>query len=219
MASQKPSQDKSPRANQEESHAKGQSLAWRLGLVYAALFLIIGCYLPYLPVWLEWRALSADQIAILLATPLFGRILIAPTVSFTADRLGDRRLILILSAWGSLASFGALMLSDGFWPMLFAMVLVAIASTTLMPLTETVAISAIRRTRLDYGRVRLWGSLSFIGASLGVGVVIQYWGAGLVLPFLMLAASLMVLGAYLIPETLGQHKGAGTRRQRRPFSG
>jgi len=216
MASQKPSQDKGPRANQEESHAKGPSLAWRLGLVYAALFLIIGCYLPYLPVWLEWRALSADQIAILLATPLFGRILIAPTVSFTADRLGDRRLILILSAWGSLASFGALMLSDGFWPMLFAMVLVAIASTTLMPLTETVAISAIRRTRLDYGRVRLWGSLSFIGASLGVGVVIQYWGAGLVLPLLMLAASLMVLGAYLIPRDLGTTQGRGQAPAKAP---
>lgn len=194
----------------EPRPVEGLSTAWRLGLVYGALFLIIGCYLPYLPVWLEWRALSADQIAILLATPLFGRILIAPTLSFMADRLGDRRLILIVLAWGSLAAYGALMLAEGFWPMLFAMVLIAVASTTLMPLTETVAISAIRRTRLDYGRVRLWGSLSFIGASLGVGIVIQYWGPGLILPLLLGAASLMVLGSYLIPKDLASAKPFGT---------
>ncbi|MEM7193252.1 MAG: MFS transporter, partial [Pseudomonadota bacterium] len=181
----------------------GQSLAWRLGFLYTVLFLIIGCYLPYLPVWLKWRGFSADEIAILLATPLFGRILIAPTISFIADRLGDRRLVLLFSAWGSLAAYGALWLSDGFWQMFAAMVLVALASTSLMPLTETIAVSGIRRTRLDYGRVRLWGSLSFIAASLGVGVVIQQAGAGLVLPLLMSASVLMIVGTYFIPRMLG----------------
>ena len=37
------------------------SFAWRLGFLYAALFLVVGCYLPYLPVWLSWRHLDADQ--------------------------------------------------------------------------------------------------------------------------------------------------------------
>jgi PPP family 3-phenylpropionic acid transporter len=64
-----------------------------LGLLYAALFLVVGCYLPYLPVWLHWRSLDADQIAVLLATPLFTRILFTPVISFAADRLGGRRTI------------------------------------------------------------------------------------------------------------------------------
>ncbi|MGA9444561.1 MAG: MFS transporter [Methyloceanibacter sp.] len=191
-----------------------RSLAWRLGFLYAVLFLIIGCYLPYLPVWLEWRGFTADQIAILLATPLFGRILIAPSISFVADRLGDRRFVLILTAWGALIAYGALWVAGGFWQMLLAMVLVALASTTLMPLTETIAISGIRRARLDYGQVRLWGSLSFIAASLGVGVVIQQLGAGLVLPFLMAAATLMIVGTYFIPRDL-----AATHRTRSATDG
>ena len=48
----------------------GRSFAWRLGFLYAALFLVVGCYLPYLPVWLDWRSLDADEIAVLLAAPL-----------------------------------------------------------------------------------------------------------------------------------------------------
>lgn len=182
--------------------AASRGLAWRLGFLYAVLFLIIGCYLPYLPVWLEWRGFTADQIAILLATPLFGRIVIAPSLSFVADRLGDRRFVLMLSAWGSLIAYGALWVSSGFWQMFFAMVLVAVASTTLMPLTETIAISGVRRARIDYGKVRLWGSLSFIAASLGVGVVIQQAGAGLVVPLLMTATALMIAGTYFIPSDL-----------------
>ena len=71
------------------------SFAWRLGLLYAALFLVVGCYLPYLPVWLSWRRLGADQIAVLLAAPLFTRILFTPAIGFAADRLRAHPKILI----------------------------------------------------------------------------------------------------------------------------
>jgi PPP family 3-phenylpropionic acid transporter len=181
------------------------SLAWRLGLLYAALFLVVGCYLPYLPVWLHWRSLDADQIAVLLATPLFTRILFTPVISFAADRVGGRRTILIALAWGSLLSFLLLWAAGGFWQMLLATVLLAINWTTIMPLVETVAVTGIRTGALDYGRVRLWGSLSFIVASLGTGVIIGRVGPGAVLPLLVAATVLLIFGAHLLPrEFAGQ---------------
>jgi PPP family 3-phenylpropionic acid transporter len=130
------------------------------------------------------------------------RILFTPAISFAADRLGGRRPILIALAWGSLVSFVLLWASAGFWQMLLASVLLAINWTTIMPLIETVAVSGIRQSGLDYGRVRLWGSLSFIVASLGAGFVIQLAGAGAVLPLLMGATALMVLGSYLLPRDI-----------------
>jgi PPP family 3-phenylpropionic acid transporter len=192
----------------ETSDAR-QALAPRLGFLYAAVFLVVGCYLPYLPVWFKWRELAADQIAILLAAPLYVRVVFTPAISFVADRLGNRRLILILLAWGSLAAFGLLWVSAGFWQMLCAAILLAINWTTIMPLIETMAISGIRKSGLDYGRVRLWGSLSFIAASLGAGGVIQVWGAGAVLPMLVSATTLMVLGAYLVPKDLDSSRISG----------
>ena len=179
------------------------SFAWRLGFLYAALFLVVGCYLPYLPVWLHWRSLGADQIAVLLATPLFTRILFTPVISFAADRVGGRRTILIALAWGSLLSFLLLWAANGFWQMLLASVLLAINWTTIMPLVETVAVAGIRDRTLDYGRVRLWGSLSFIVASLGAGVIIGQIGPGVVLPLLVAATALLVVGAHLLPREFG----------------
>ena len=87
-------------AEPAEARVPFPSFAWRLGFLYAALFLVVGCYFPYLPIWLHWRNLDADQIAVLLATPLFVRIVFTPAISFAADLLGGRRAILIALAWG-----------------------------------------------------------------------------------------------------------------------
>lgn len=178
------------------------SFAWRLGFLYAALFLVVGCYLPYFPVWLAWRSLHTDQIAVLLATPLFTRILFTPAISFAADWLGDRRKIVVGLAWGALLSFLLLWAADSFLAMLLATVLLAINWTTIMPLIESVAVSGIRSRALDYGRVRLWGSVSFIIASLVAGFAIGRAGAGIVMPLLVGAAALMVLGVHLLPREL-----------------
>ena len=93
--------------------------AWRLGFLYAAVFLVGGCYLPYPPVWLHWRELTADQIAVLLAKPLFSRIVFTPAISFAADRAGGRRPQragsnrATRSVIASAASIGAQGISDG----------------------------------------------------------------------------------------------------------
>jgi MFS transporter, PPP family, 3-phenylpropionic acid transporter len=190
-------------ASQKMPRVLRLSFAWRLGFLYAALFLVVGCYLPYLPVWLHWRKLDADEIAVLLAAPLFTRILFTPVISFAADRVGGRRTILIALAWGSLLSFLLLWAASGFWQMLLASVVLAVNWTTIMPLIETVAVTGIRTGALDYGRVRLWGSLSFIVASLGSGLIIGKIGPEVVLPLLVAATALMVLGAHLLPRELG----------------
>ena len=184
------------------TRVRGLSFAWRLGFLYAALFLVVGCYLPYFPVWLDWRELNADQIAVLLAAPLFTRILCTPVISFIADRVGGRRTILIALAWGSLLSFMLLWMAQGFWQLLLASIVLAVNFTTVMPLIETVAVSGLRNGSIDYGRVRLWGSLSFIIASFGSGIIIGKAGAETVLPLLVAATTLMVLGAHLLPREL-----------------
>jgi len=195
-------------AEQVEARVAPRPRAWLLGFLYAAVFLVGGCYLPYLPVWLHWRDLNADQISILLATAPFARIVFTLAISFAADRAGGRRPILIALAWSSLA-FVLLWASDGFWQMLAASLLLAASWTTMLPLVETVAVSGIRRGAPDYGKVRLWGSLSFIVASLGSGLIIGRLGSEAVLPLLIGGAALMVVGAHLVPQcTPRQRSGA-----------
>jgi PPP family 3-phenylpropionic acid transporter len=50
--------------------------------------------------------------------------------------------------------------------------------------------------------VRLWGSGSFILASFGAGLIIGQFGAASVMPMLVMATSLMIMGVYVLPRDI-----------------
>jgi MFS transporter, PPP family, 3-phenylpropionic acid transporter len=180
----------------EAADRQRRSFAVRVSLMFAAVAAIIGTNLPFLPVWLDWTGLGPREIAIVTAAPLFVRVLATPLIAFAADRAGDHRRFLVGLAWAGLCALLLLSQARGFWPMLAAMIVFAIAWTTIMPLTETVAMSGVRAAGLDYGRMRLWGSVSFIAASLVGGWVIETAGAGSAIWLIVAAGALTVAAAH-----------------------
>ena len=99
--------------------------------------------------------------------------------------------------------------------MLLATLLLAFNWTTIMPLIEAVAVSGMRSAGLDYGRVRLWGSGSFILASFGAGLIIGQLGAASVMPMLVGATVLMIAGVYLLPRDVAERPSPATPAHRR----
>ena len=107
---------------------------------------------------------------LLLAAPLFVRILSTPVIAFAADRAKDRRSILLLLGCGTLLSFFALWAASSFWTMLAAIVLLAVCWTTIMPLIETVA------DFLDVPVVRpMVAETVALGAAYAAGLGAGYW--------------------------------------------
>lgn len=180
-----------------------RSFATRVSLLFAALSVIIGTNLPYLPVWLDWAGLSASEIAVITATPLLVRVAVTPAIAFAADRAGDHRKFLIGLSWAGLVGLVALAQSRGFWPILFWTAMFSLAWTTILPLTETVAMSGVRAAGLDYGRMRLWGSLSFIAASLVGGWVVDRLGAASAIWLVVAGAVLTVGAAHALAQPIG----------------
>ncbi len=178
--------------------------AARVSFLFAALAAVIGTNMPFLPVWLDWAGLTPSEIAIVTATPLLVRVAVTPAIAFAADRAGDHRTFLIGLAWLGLAGLLALAQSRGFWPILVFTIVFSLSWTTNMPLAETVAVSGVKAAGLDYGRMRLWGSLSFIAASLAGGWVIQVLGAASAIWLIVAASLLVVAAAHALPPPIGQ---------------
>jgi PPP family 3-phenylpropionic acid transporter len=178
-------------------------LAARVSLLFAAAFTIAGTHLPYLPVWLDWAGLTPREIAVIVALPMVVRVIATPAIAFAADRSGDHRRYLLALAVLALAAALALGQSGGFWPILALSLLFAIATSTIMPLTETVAMGGVRAAGLDYGRMRLWGSLSFIAASFCGGWVLERLGPPAVVWLLAGGAVLTALAAHGLPRPSG----------------
>jgi MFS transporter, PPP family, 3-phenylpropionic acid transporter len=175
----------------------------RLSLLFAAIFFVTGCTLPYLPVWLAWRDLSAPQIAIISACPLLVRVLVTPAIAFAADRLGDHRSCLILLAWLALASQALLAQMQGFLAILLACLLLAVAWTSIMPLAEAIAIRGMTAVSLDYGRMRLWGSISFTAAALAGGFVVERFSPQALFYLLIAGAAVLAAAAHALPRPRG----------------
>jgi PPP family 3-phenylpropionic acid transporter len=182
-----------------------RSFAVRVSLLFAALSVIIGTNLPYLPVWLDWAGLSSSEIAVITATPLLVRVVVSPVIAFAADWAGDHRRFLIGLSWAGLAALLALSQARGFGHVLLWMLIFSLAWTTIMPLTETVAMSGVKSEGLDYGRMRLWGSLSFIVASLAGGWVVERLGAASAIWLVVAGAVLTTAAAHGLP-TPGENR-------------
>ncbi len=181
-----------------------RSLTFRLAGFYGAIFLLVGLFLPYFPAFLKVRGLDEVQISLVLAAPLLSRIFFTPIIAFIADHIGDRRRVLIALTWGSFVTMLAFIPLGSFWPLLGVAVLFGIFWTSVMPLTESIAMTEVKLQGLDYGRIRLWGSLTFIIASLGGGFLIDRYGGEIILSLMLAALSITMISAWALPDGSGK---------------
>jgi PPP family 3-phenylpropionic acid transporter len=182
-----------------EAGDRSRGFAVPVALFYAALFVVYGMYVPFMPVWLDWKGLTAGEISVVIAAPLFLRVLVTPTVAVAADRSANHRRYLIWLAWAALAFVLVLAASDAFSAILIFSVLLMISNSTCLPLIDTISVQGTRARGLDYGRLRLWGSLSFVGASFIGGVAITEFGGGAGIWLIAAGCALTLIAAYQVP--------------------
>lgn len=144
----------------------------RFAFFYGALFFAAGVQLPFWPLWLSGRGLSAEEVGFLLAAGTWARVAVAPLFGELADRSQRLRSLLLFCSFTSIAAFLMMPLSQGFWSLLAFQIAAFALSQPLLPLGESQAMQAVKRGEMDYGRVRLWGSLSFILAVTATGKLV-----------------------------------------------
>ncbi|HUK61280.1 MAG TPA: MFS transporter [Stellaceae bacterium] len=173
----------------------------RLGLFYAAYFLAVGVQLPFWPVWLAGRGLGAAEIGALLALGQWIKVAANPVLGAWADRTHDRRRFMVLLAAAGAAGYVACAPARGFAAILVPSLVAAAAMAALLPLADATALDLGARGRgtVDYGRVRLWGTLAFIAATLAGGRLLTGRSSEWVLGLVIAIAVLIVLAAALMP--------------------
>lgn len=177
--------------------------AGRMALLFCAPMLVNGIALPFFPVWLNTLSMSDLEIGIILSLPMFVRVLTAPVAGIIADRLGDRAIVLVWSAGLGLLTALALFLSPGFWPVLIVYTLQGAVYAPFVPIADAIALSGVRRWGFDYGRMRVWGSVAFICATMAGGSLIGLFGGRMVLPALV-AGFVILTGMALLAPRIGR---------------
>lgn len=180
-----------------------KQLYLRLSLFYFVYFAMLGAYAPYFALYLQGLGYSALQIGVLLALVPVTRTVFPALWAWIADHQGQRRpLVRWTTAGATLASAGLLLGTDFGW--LFAVLLVLNAFWCgALPLVEATTFGHLRGRLGDYGRIRVWGSVSFVLVVALLGPVFDWAGIGLLPWTLLLLFGVMAATAWWLPLERG----------------
>lgn len=162
----------------------------RLAAYYFAFFAHAGANVSYFSLYLASRGLEAREIAFAVAMPQLARIVAPSLWGWLADHWGAgypgaRRAVVRFASVAMLAGFAALPFCDGVASIALALLLMSLLSAGASPLVEAITLSILEGRMGRYGPIRLWGSIGFILAVLGVGAWLDHAGAGTLLPILI----------------------------------
>ena len=186
------------------------SFAPRLALFYAAFFVASGLMLPFFPLWLAAKGLDAAAIGIVLAAAQFLRLGAIPAGTRLADRRGTLKGPLVAAALASVAGIALVACADGFAAILAVYVLATLVSAPILPLGDAYALKGLALRGLSYGPVRLWGSVAFMAANLGGGLMLAWLApVNLIWPILIGYAAIAAAALVLIPLPQALPRKAG----------
>jgi PPP family 3-phenylpropionic acid transporter len=171
--------------------------AWRLAVVYAAFFGVVGWHLPLFPVWLSSRGLDAAAIGAVLAAMQAVRAFAMPAGTRLADRYGSLHGAIVGIALASVVAIALLGSASGFLLILIAAMALAFVSAPLLPLTDAYGLKGLAQRGRAYGPVRLWGSVAFIAANLTGGLLLDALAPGHLI-WVIFAGNCMLAAAVLL---------------------
>ncbi|WP_299474211.1 MFS transporter [uncultured Roseibium sp.] len=165
------------------------NISARVAALFACHFFAFGLFLPFFPLVMEFRGLSAAEIGLILGIGTIARTVASPILSNIADWTSQRRLsILVYSTIG--AGFISLFfLPGGVFLLGGAVIGYMVIKAPVLPLSDAYALDAARNTGADYARMRLWGSVGFVLANLAGGSLAGEQGSWMIVS-LTIAASL-----------------------------
>ena len=167
-----------------------------IGSQYFLYFGVLGIFLPFFNLYCYHLGFSGFRIGILSAVRSVALVLFPLIWGALADRLNARRPIYILCCFCSALIWMLYLFTVDFWPMLAITIFYGMFFSPIISFLEAFTMDILGKEKKSYGRIRVWGSISFIVVVLALGKIIDLYSVEMIV-VLILAGSLMLLPAPL----------------------
>ncbi len=155
--------------------------AIRLSGYGAAYFFAAGAFMSYWPVWLSDRGVDNAEIGTLFMSRQIVSVASTLAVGWLAHRLGNVRGLLLALGVGAIVMMGAYELSWGFLAILLVSLVWGAMWSPSMALYDSVLVTETKARGFNYGSLRVWSSVAFIGGALACGAAVDRFGSSWVL--------------------------------------
>ncbi len=167
---------------------------------YFMYFGVLGVYLPYFNLYCYHLDFSGTQIGLLSGLRSATLVVFPFLWGILADRFARRKAIYLVCNLMAALVWSAFLLTREFTPMLFIIGLYGIFYAPLISFLEAYSMDILGEDKKAYGRVRLWGSVSFILVVAVLGPLIDRFGIGIIIPLILAGSCCQAAGALKLPS-------------------
>jgi PPP family 3-phenylpropionic acid transporter len=173
---------------------------WRLSSFYFTYYMFVGAFVPYWGLYLKSVNFSAVEIGILLSLFQVSRIFSPSFWGWLADRTNRRVVWIKLTALLGLLGYIGVFFGTSFIWLFFVMAALSMFTSSTLPLAEAVTMAHIEPANRPYGRIRVWGSIGFIAAAVGLGILLDHSKITSLLWVLLAVQTSLFMLSFYIPE-------------------
>ncbi len=195
---------------------------WRLSGFYFCYFSLLGATAPFLALYFDHLGFSAARIGELVAIPMLMRCVAPNLWGWLGDYSGRRLAIVRFGACCTLLCFAGIFISQSYAWLALIMAAHAFFWHAVLPQFEVITLAHLREQAARYSQIRLWGSIGFIAAVVGLGklfevVSLDAFPVALVLIMAgIVASSFWVPNAQPLMRPSSPEQGGFLRQLRRP---
>jgi len=185
--------------------SSSHNLHWRLSRFYFFYYFFVGSFVPYWGIYLQSENFSPSSIGILLSLFQISRIVAPNFWGWLADHTGHRVKWIKLTSFLGLIGFIGIFWAKGFFWIFLVMSALSLFTSSTLPLAESLTLAHLATSDGHYSRIRLWGSIGFIVASLFLGYLIDLQGINILLWVLLITQAIIFFLSNTIPEAKEIH--------------
>jgi MFS transporter, PPP family, 3-phenylpropionic acid transporter len=177
-----------------------KSVKLTLGCQYFLYFGSLGAFLPYFNLYCHHLGFTGFQIGVLSSIRTLATALFPMLWGVLADRFMIRRPLFIFCNFISAAIWALYLFTTGFTPMLVITTFYGFFYAPIISFLESFSMDLLGSEKIRYGKMRAWGSISFIVIVIAVGRMIDMLSSSIIIALILIGSGLQAYGSLKIPS-------------------
>jgi PPP family 3-phenylpropionic acid transporter len=165
---------------------------------------VLGIFLPYFNLYCYHLGFTGFQIGGLSALRSVALVAFPLIWGALADRFRIRRPIYILCNFAATSIWLFFLFTVEFWQMLIITAFYGIFYAPIISFLEAVTMDVLGEEKKNYGRIRAWGSISFITMVMAVGKIVDLYSVDIILVLIFAGSLMLAVISVRIPAVKSQ---------------
>ncbi len=170
-----------------------------LSLQYFLYFGVLGIFLPFFNLYCYHLGFSGFQIGALFSVQTGATVIFPVLWGALADRFNARKPIFVLCNFVCAGAWSFFLMTTAFLPMLVITVFYGVFRAPVISFMEAFSMDILGREKTSYGKIRAWGTASFVSIVILLGRLTDIYSVNIIIPLILAGLLLQSFGSLLMP--------------------